>query len=304
MTTVTPELFKQQNDICNRAVIAFLRDDEKFKQLSSSEGLALIRRDKEDSIKLEEGIEIAMRRGTLRRTGAPPPAPLRRIDMSAKTTQEAVEEIMAELPGKKGNVIIVQGLSGTGKGTTVRALQQALPQCVTWSNGNVFRSYTHLLLEELKGELRAELLTPQLIQHVHSQVTFEDLGNGLHDIVLRGRLHVRDIENTVLKTPSVNNAVPTVAQQMQGEVICFAVTALEKLCAAGYNVILEGRSQTLDYIPSQLRFELFLEDPVVLGERRAAQRVMAWAMEELKDSLDTATTADVEAALKRAVLQL
>ncbi|RHW73531.1 hypothetical protein DPX39_030020000 [Trypanosoma brucei equiperdum] len=304
MTTITSQLLLQQNDTCNRAVIKFLHDNEKFKLLCVSEGTSIIARDKEDSVKLEKGIEIAVERGTLRKSRDPPPAPRRRIDMSAKTTQDAVNEIMAELPDKEGKIIIVQGLSGTGKGTTVRLLQQTLPRCVTWSNGNVFRSYTHLLLEELKGDLSPELLTSEVIQRVYSQVTFEDLGNGVYDIVLKGKLQVRNIENTLLKSPAVNNAVPTVAQQMQGEVVCFAATAVEKLRCAGYNVILEGRSQTLDFIPTPLRFELVLGDPVVLGERRAAQRVMAAALEELKDRIDTATTADVETSLRRAVILL
>ena len=43
-----------------------------------------------------------------------------------------------------GCVLVLQGLSGTGKGTTVAKLQAALPSCVSWSNGNVFRSLTLL----------------------------------------------------------------------------------------------------------------------------------------------------------------
>ena len=39
---------------------------------------------------------------------------------------------------------MLQGLSGTGKGTTVSKLQAALPRAVSWSNGNVFRALTLL----------------------------------------------------------------------------------------------------------------------------------------------------------------
>ena len=42
----------------------------------------------------------------------------------------------------QGCVLVLQGLSGTGKGTTVGKLANMLPKAVTWSNGNVFRSLT------------------------------------------------------------------------------------------------------------------------------------------------------------------
>ena len=41
---------------------------------------------------------------------------------------------------EQGCVMTLQGLSGTGKGTTVEKLKLSLPKAVTWSNGNVSRS--------------------------------------------------------------------------------------------------------------------------------------------------------------------
>ena len=40
-------------------------------------------------------------------------------------------------PDFKGGVLVLVGLSGTGKGTTVDKLKQKIEGCVTWSNGNV-----------------------------------------------------------------------------------------------------------------------------------------------------------------------
>ena len=37
-----------------------------------------------------------------------------------------------------------EGLSGTGKGTTVAKLQSLLPNASCWSNGNIFRALTLL----------------------------------------------------------------------------------------------------------------------------------------------------------------
>ena len=41
---------------------------------------------------------------------------------------------------------------------------------------------------------------------------------------------------------------------------------------------MEGRSQTLDYVRTPHRFELMLSQPLVIGQRRAAQRMMAAAL--------------------------
>jgi hypothetical protein len=61
---------------------------------------------------------------------------------------------------------VLSGLSGTGKGTTVAKLREKLPNTVTWSNGNVFRSITLLAckwcetngVEDIEAALTAENL--------------------------------------------------------------------------------------------------------------------------------------------------
>ncbi len=45
---------------------------------------------------------------------------------------------------KTGCVVVLCGLSGTGKGITVARLQTMLPNAETWSNGNIFRALTLL----------------------------------------------------------------------------------------------------------------------------------------------------------------
>ena len=45
---------------------------------------------------------------------------------------------------------------------------------------------------------------------------------------------------------------------------------------------MEGRSQTLDYVRTPHRFELTLPEPILIGYRRAAQRMMGAALEKLK----------------------
>ncbi|KEG13262.1 hypothetical protein DQ04_01121170 [Trypanosoma grayi] len=302
MTRFSPALLRQQDDVCSAAVADFLRGNDQFKRLAASEGEAIIQRDKEDNEKLAVGIDIAKAKGIL--SGNPDVGEVKRINVAGLTAQQVTEEVLRHLPSKEGNIIVIQGLSGTGKGTTVGKLQKLLPRCVTWSNGNVFRSYTYLCVEALKGDVRPEQLTPKLLSAVEKQVKFEKLDSGEFDIVLNGNVRVGDIQNTLLKTPEISAAVPTVAQQTQGEVIRFAAAAVAQLSRAGHNVILEGRAQTLDHIRTPLRFELVIDDVSLLGQRRAAQRVMAKAVSDMKDHLDGATEAQVEAALLKAAAEM
>ena len=93
---------------------------------------------------------------------------------------------------------------------------------------------------------------------------------------------VSQIANTTLKEPKVGSNIPTVARVTQGEVIAFAAGCAEKMKAAGMNVIMEGRAQTLDYVRTPHRFELTLAEPLIIGKRRAAQRMMAAAVTRLE----------------------
>lgn len=298
-------LLKRQDDVCSAAVVRLLSSLESFQSLSRSEGENIVRRDKEDEDKLHKGIEIGIAKGIL--PGKPDVPPVRQINVVGLSAQEVCEHIAGMLPGKEGNVIILQGLSGTGKGTTVAKLQHMLPRCVTWSNGNVFRSYTFLcndILSRKNLEITPETLTPDLLEEVVRRVTFERLASGKYDILLDGKAEVSVIQNTLLKTPLISQKVPTVAEQTQGEVIRFGADAVAKLSSEGYNVILEGRAQTLQYIPTKERFELVIPDVAVLGQRRAAQRVMAKALELLSHKIDSASDDVVASTLAEAVSKL
>ncbi|KAG5477077.1 hypothetical protein LSCM1_05418 [Leishmania martiniquensis] len=299
MRRATLEILRGQDDVCSSCVLALLKDNAAFQRLSKSEGEDILKRDNEDAEKLSDGIRIAIRKGIVSRT--PDVSPAKKVNVVGRSAQEVTETILAALPSKKGNVIILQGLSGTGKGTTVSKLKDALPKCVTWSNGNIFRCYTYLCNEVLSAEgkeITAENLTDELLASVEKRVTFVKGEDGMFHTMLDGTTRVADVQNTLLKTPLISSKVPTVAQQTQGEVIRFGADAVKQLSADGYNVILEGRSQTLDYIASPLRFELVIPDVAVLGQRRAAQRVMAKALEMLGDS---ASDEEVDRVLQRAV---
>jgi cytidylate kinase len=286
--TISAAVLQRQDDRTSDAVVALLRGNAHFRALSEAEGKSIIERDREDETKLAVGIDVAVRKGVLPANIAVDPA--RKIDVVGKTADAVANEIVSHLPSRTANVIILQGLSGTGKGTTVKKLQSILPRCVCWSNGNVFRTFTHLLSEIVDAQhqpLTAEVFTPEMLQSLSKRLTFEKFDDGF-DVVIDGTTRVSRIQNTVLKMPHIGSRVPTVAEQTQGEVVLFAAAAVDALSRDGYNVILEGRAQTLNYIPSPHRFELVIEDPITLGERRAAQRVMARALEMLGATVTSA----------------
>ena len=65
----------------------------------------------------------------------------------------------------------------------------------------------------------------------------------------------------------------------------------------GFNVLVEGRAQTLNYLRTPHRFELVLSDENVIGERRAAQRIAAIALDNVKGNSDDDVFKAVEHAL-------
>lgn len=293
---ISAAILSRQDDRTSEAVLSILKGKPAFEALSVAEGNDIVTRDREDDVKLAVGIQFAVNKGVLPKD--PHVDEVRKIVVTGKSADEVAQEIINVLPSRSGNVIVLQGLSGTGKGTTVKRLQAALPSCVCWSNGNVFRTFTHLACrhcDESGIAFAEDVMTPELLQSFVRRLAFEKFEDGF-DVTIDGSTRVGEIQNTTLKMPHISSRVPTVAALTQGEVVLFAAKAVETLKEAGCNVILEGRAQTLNYIPTPLRFELVMENVALLGERRAAQRVMAAAQKALGAS--TSDDAALEAVLK------
>jgi hypothetical protein len=254
------------------AIIEAYKGDSHFDMLGKQYLDELLARDEEDGEKLQKGIQLAIDKGVL-------PAKVsveKTTDVFAdgKTPEEVTAEVIKTLGDapSKGCVMTLQGLSGTGKGTTVDMLKAKLPKAQTWSNGNIFRSLTLLAMthQEQKQCTLEEALTPELLKEFLGYLTFDKFGDNF-DTKIEGlglKYMVSEVQNTVLKT--VGKDIPTVAEKTQGEVISFIQDALAKMTADGVNVLLEGRSQTLDYIRTPHRFELKLKDMSVVGLRQAA----------------------------------
>ncbi|KAJ8611254.1 hypothetical protein CTAYLR_004147 [Chrysophaeum taylorii] len=306
------ELLKQADDATTNAIIETLGADPLFEAKAREAMDALLTRDAEDDEKLATGIALAVERGVLE-----PDVeiePVESVDVTGRSADDVADYIVAACHkgpnGSEGRVVVLQGLSGTGKGTTVSKLLSRFESCVSWSNGNVFRSLTLLALEHCaqRGiDLDASALSPENLASWVSMLSFDLFPEGYDILVDNGEglvARVSEIANTTLKEPRIGKAIPTVAGYSQGEVVKFANSALQRMKRDGLSVLVEGRAPTLAYVRSPFRFELVIDDPLLLGARRVAQRVVATALKVLDAAPQPPSQRDVDLALQYAVSNL
>jgi len=301
-------LLAEQNASTSNAIITHFSENASFQKLSKTEGDQILKRDEEDATKLQAGIDLAKEKGVIDPNFKP--EPYISIDVLGKTPDGVASEILSTISSESssdgeaaagGKVIVIVGLSGTGKGTTVSKLSDILGKdglsVVCWSNGNIFRSVTLLAVEWTKQQETYDAsteidlepaLTKENIASFMSMLSFEK-NEGKWDTQIVGcglDTCVSEIQNTVLKGPDVAKNIPTVAKVTQGEVIVYASAAIEKMVSSDKNIVvlLEGREQTVNYVRSPFRFNLTLSDSTLIGKRRAAQRIMAAALAEAEDS--------------------
>lgn len=331
--TISYELLQKQNAETSNALIDYYEAISgstngnpdavtNFTKLAEYEGALTASRDQEDGDKLQKGIDYAKEKGVIDPDFVP--QPYVEIDVLGKTPDQVADEILQQVNVESG-VIVLVGLSGTGKGTTVTTLTQKLKseqgkQVVTWSNGNIFRSVTLLAAtwceQQPSGPVEIQqALTKENLAMFMSMLSFGKFGEGddaQYDTRIQGLgldLLVSQVQNTVLKSPKVSQNIPTVAEVTQGEVILFAAEAMQRMTTETPNlfVLLEGRAQTVNYVLTPHRFCLILSDGSLIGKRRAAQRLMAEALKHLttsstaNDSNPPPTDSAVEVALNQAL---
>lgn len=310
--TVTYSLLKLQNAETSNALIEELNSSESFLELSRREGDLILKRDQEDAEKLQVGIDYAKEKGVIDPGFVPEPYVT--IDVLGKSPNDVSDEIIRHVKeskqdGHTGSVIVLCGLSGTGKGTTVAKLSEKLAtdrKVVCWSNGNIFRSVTLLAAtwceqqEDCDAFDAKRALTKENLASFMKMLSFDKF-NGKFDTRINGLgidVMVSEVQNTMLKEPKVAKNIPTVAEVTQGEVITFAAEAINLMSADGVSILLEGREQTVNYVRTPLRFILTLSDETLIGKRRAAQRLMAATLDSLEEN---ATDDQVKSALDKAL---
>ena len=309
--TVTYSLLKKQNAETSNALIEEFKTSDAFAAFSKSEGDLIIGRDAEDAEKLQVGIDYAKDKGVIDPNFVPEPYVT--IDVLGKSPDDVSDEIIGFVNESKqegsGSVIVLCGLSGTGKGTTVTKLSDKLAadrQVVCWSNGNIFRSVTLLAATwceqqaDCDGFDAEKALTKENLASFMTMLSFDKF-DGKFDTRINGLgidVLVSNVQNTMLKESKVAKNIPTVAEVTQGEVITFAAEAINIMSADGVSILLEGREQTVNYVLTPLRFILTLSDETLIGKRRAAQRLMAAALASLEDE---ASDEEVKKALNAAL---
>lgn len=304
---LTAEVLGRQDSTTSAAIIAAFKKNSTFSTLSKKLSSEIVKRDDEDGEKLQSGINIAIAKGVLAKDVKV--EALRKVTVTGKTADQVAGEIIKALGDapSKGCVMTLQGLSGTGKGTTVAKLKEKLPNAQTWSNGNLFRSLTLLAVtysEKNRCSLQ-DALKPDVLASFMKMLEFGKF-NGKFDVKIEGlgmKYFVSDIEKTVLKESRVGKNIPTVAEVTQGEVVNFVQGSLAKMAASGVNVLLEGREQTLNYIRTPHRFELVLKDVNIIGMRQAALVMVAEADKKIKTK-PGASMEEVTAALEDALAKM
>jgi len=306
---VTAAILAKQNSETSQAILTAYASDENFMKIADRLTKEIMQRDKEDGDKLGSGIDKAVEKGVLPKEVTVEPTT--KVSVSGKSADAVADEIIKALGDapSKGCVLVLQGLSGTGKGTTVAKLKEKLPKAQTWSNGNIFRSLTLLAVTWSEAEKKdlAEALKPEQLASFCEMLEFNKFGDSeVLDVKIEGlgmKHFVSEVEKTVLKDSNVAKNIPTIAEVTQGEVIKFVSGALDKMAAAGINVLVEGREQTLNHIRTPHRFELVLDDNSIIGKRQAALQIGGKAWDEVGKS-DSADQAKVDAAVKTAITAL
>ncbi|CAD7946591.1 unnamed protein product [Amoebophrya sp. A120] len=292
-----------QDDVATSCVIDLLCEDGCFKKLSDAEMTDILSRDQKDGDALAAGIKFAQDKGVL---PALKPDPYTQINVLGKSADIVAEEILKAIGegADKGCVLVLVGLSGTGKGTTVAKLQAKLKSAVTWSNGNLFRCLTVQACDfcEKNGVAAIdEALTAENLDGWMKNLKFGKF-NEKWDIQLTradgSQVLVSETCNTLLKEPRIGQNIPSVAKKSQGEVVKFAADACQQMGQDGSVVLVEGREETVNFIPTPHRFCLMMSDTTLIGKRRAAQRVLGEALKG-KDA-----SSDVADALKTCVATL
>lgn len=316
--TVTYATLEKQSAVTSNALIEEYSDSSDFTTLAKKEGDLILARDLEDAEKLQIGIDYAKEKGVIDPDFIP--EPYVSIDVLGKTPDEVSDEILGYVEksgSESGSVIVLCGLSGTGKGTTVAKLSEKLSagdkKVVCWSNGNIFRSVTLLAATWCEQQPCCDgfnpdaALTKDNLASFMSMLSFDKF-NGKFDTRINGLgldLYVSEVQNTILKQPKVSKNIPTVAKVTQGEVINFAAEAIKIMSADGVSILLEGREQTVNYVLTPLRFTLTLSDETLIGKRRAAQRLGAAALELLKeDTSDELVKDALDSALKKMIEEI
>lgn len=123
----TLDLLQKQGAASTNAIVHHLQNSDTFTKWSDYLSNSIRRRDDEDGYKLDQGIDIAIQRGTLQKLTEGDVHPYQDVDVLGKKPMEIADFIWEEVMRQKnengaageeyssGELIVLCGLSGTGK---------------------------------------------------------------------------------------------------------------------------------------------------------------------------------------------
>ncbi len=178
---------------------------------------------------------------------------------------EGVENVVGIIKNNVDNktkIIAIEGKSGVGKSVTTRELKKALEGQI-FSMGEIFRYLTYCK-QKIKEVNLVEIL---------NQLSYKMVDKNLK--LFDGELNVTDELSAQLKDKKIESKIPIIARPLQKEVVQFSQKQIANFRKSFEDIILiEGRSFTLDFLPSDLRVRL-VADPSMRAERRWAQDFFA-----------------------------
>lgn len=171
--------------------------------------------------------------------------------------ENVVEKIKNELL-ESDKIIAIEGHSGAGKSSTTKALHSEL-SALSFSFGEIFRFLCYQ--ENVKFENNHK----KNLAEIRYQLTNNSLSLLHLDVDISHHLS-RHINN-----PEFSCLVPQIAARNQAVVIEFMVKEINRFNAEhNRKIILEGRDFTLDFLPCDLRVELWA-DAIIRAKRRLNQ---------------------------------
>jgi len=280
-------LLDREDDVTSNTVVDAFRGVKEFMEESTKCTAEIMQRDLEDDQKLQKGIDLAIEKGVLPKLDPPQ---YTSINVLGKSADEVAQTILDQSDVDSGCVIVLCGLSGTGKGTTVKKIRSKVKNSLTWSNGNIFRSLTLLVkaaADKMEVSVQEVVNEDGILEDLMKSLTFAEFEGKGWDTKIEseelgiGPLYVNEVKNSELKSKGVSTNIPTVAEQSQALVVKYVDSAVKQLGEAGFTVLVEGRQATVNYVDTKYRFTLTLPDTSIIGQRRVAQRMIGAARKKL-----------------------
>ena len=218
----------------------------------------LVERDRKDTIIDKINREKLVKEGL----GTISPKRFLEIDTSkVKGIENVVGIIKSEMiPDYK--IITLEGISGAGSSTTAEKLQEDTGM-MKFSLGEIFRYLTYKIQNEEIAEQDIENSFENFSYQVEKdQVCLYDAG-----------MNITQRLGGKLRSPNIDSHIPEIASLCQKNTIQLMQREIAKLekTKTRKPILIEGRSFTLDFIPSDMRVKL-TADLSVRAERRLAQR--------------------------------